>query len=255
MQAKEARELGARVAALVQAGQPEEAHALLAPTLAERTPFRLLRHIGEAVGAGSLGPACPDRSRRVDTFLERIAADKTEGGWVVIASALEGHLGHDLAGAFARCRAFIIAADVWYAADTLGEGVAGQALVSYFQPALDLLAPWRQDANPWVRRAVGTAVHFWAKRSRGAADHVPQAKALLAFLDPMFEEWDMTAVKGVGWGLKTLGKYYPDLVTDWLAQQVLPSRRRHRALMLRKALTYLSDEQRAHATGQPLRAS
>jgi hypothetical protein len=35
----------------------------------------------------------------------------------------------------------------------------------------------------------------------------------------MFEEWDMTAVKGVGWGLKTLGKHYPDLVAAWVAQQ------------------------------------
>jgi hypothetical protein len=71
-------------------------------------------------------------------------------------------------------------------------------------------------------------------------------------LEPLFEEWDMDAVKGVGWGLKTLGKQYPDLVADWLAQQVVPNRRRHRALMLRKALTYLSDEQCARATQQGL---
>ena len=65
----------------------------------------------------------------------------------------------------------------------------------------------------------------------------------------MFGEWDVDAVKGVGWGLKTLGKHYPDLVADWLADQVVQRRRRHRTLMLRKALTYLSDEQRARATG------
>ena len=64
----------------------------------------------------------------------------------------------------------------------------------------------------------------------------------------MFEEWDVTAVKGVGWGLKTLGRHYPDLVADWLAEQVVQRQRRHRALMLRKALTYLSDAQRARAT-------
>jgi hypothetical protein len=63
----------------------------------------------------------------------------------------------------------------------------------------------------------------------------------------MFEEWDMIAVKGVGWGLKTMGRHYPDLVADWLAQRVVPGQRQHRALMLRKALTYLSDEQRARA--------
>jgi len=52
-------------------------------------------------------------------------------------------------------------------------------------------------------------------------------------------------------GLKTSGKYYPDLVADWLAQQVVQHQhqRRHRALMLRKAVTYLSDKQRARATG------
>jgi hypothetical protein len=59
----------------------------------------------------------------------------------------------------------------------------------------------------------------------------------------------MIAVKGVGWGLKTMGRQYPELVTDWLAEQVVPSELRFRTLMLRKALTYLSDEQRARATG------
>jgi 3-methyladenine DNA glycosylase AlkD len=238
MKTKEARELGKRIAALVRDGQPDKAYALLAPVLAERTPFRLLDRIGEAVGAGPLDAT--------NAFLERVAADRTEGGWVVIGSALGQQLDRDSVDAFARCREYIIAADVWYAADILGERVPGPALVADFQPALDLLAPWREDANRWVRRTVGVAVHFWAKRSRGAAEHTPQAEALLAFLEPMFEEWDMDAVKGVGWGLKTLGKHYPDLVADWVAQQV---GRHHRALMLRKALTYLSDEQRAHATG------
>jgi len=185
----------------------------------------------------------------VNPFLEHIAAARTEGGWVVIGSALGGQLDRDPAGAFARCRAFIIAADVWYATDIMGERVPGPALMADFPPAMALLAPWREDANRWVRRAVGVSAHFWAKRSRGAAEHAVQAETLLAFLEPMFEEWDMDAVKGVGWGLKTLGKYYPDLVADWLAQQVAHSQRRHRTLMLRKALTYLSDEQRTRAIG------
>jgi hypothetical protein len=66
----------------------------------------------------------------------------------------------------------------------------------------------------------------------------------------MFGEWDMDAVKGVGWGLKTLGKHYPDLLTQWL-EEASPQRHRHRALMLRKALTYLAPEQRARALGGP----
>jgi 3-methyladenine DNA glycosylase AlkD len=193
----------------------------------------MLRRIGEPVGV------CPQKA--IDAFLDLIATDKTEGGWVVIQSVLEQMLDRDLAGAFARCRDFIVAADVWYAADTLGEGVVGQALVRHFEPALKLLDSWREDDNPWVRRAVGTGAHFWAKRSHGAAEFAPQAKALFDFLEPMWGEWDMDAVKGVGWGLKTMGRNYPDLMTEWLPGQV---GRRHRALMLRKAMKGLSAEQR-----------
>jgi 3-methyladenine DNA glycosylase AlkD len=231
---QEARELGERIAALVGDGQVVEAYDLLSPVLAERTPFAMLRRIGEPVGVCS--------QEAIDAFLDLIAVDKTEGGWVVIQSILARMLDRDLAGAFARCRDFIVAADVWYAADTLGEGVVGQALVCCFRPALKLLDPWREDDNPWVRRAAGTGVHFWAKRSRGAVELVPQAKTLLVFLGPMWGEWDMTAVKGVGWGLKTMGRNYPDLMADWLPKQV---DRRHRALMLRKAMTGLSEKQRA----------
>jgi 3-methyladenine DNA glycosylase AlkD len=227
-----------------------QAYAVLSPVLAERTPFRLLGYIGQAVGARPLDGAGPEHSQKVNAFLEHIAAARTEGGWVVIGSALGAQLGRDLAGALARCRDLIVAGNVWYAADILAERVPGPGLVDDFEPSLALLAPWRQDADRWVRRAVGVSVHFWAKRSRGAAEQVPQAEALLTFLEPMFEEWDMDAVKGVGWGLKTLGNHYPELVADWLAQQIVPSQRRHRTLMLRKALTYLSHEQRARAAGE-----
>jgi len=228
--AREARELGKRIAALVRAGEIEQAYTLLTPVLGERTPFRLLGLIGEPAGAGPLEP--------VNVFLDRIAAERTEGGWVVIGKTLGQQLARDPVGAFARCRGYIIAADVWYGADILGERVPGPALLTDFQPAMALLAPWREDENRWVRRAVGVATHFWAKRSRG--ERPAEAESLLAFLSPMFEEWQMDVVKGVGWGLKTLGRYYPDIVAGWLAQQV---GRRHRALMLRKALTYLSEEQ------------
>jgi hypothetical protein len=254
MKAREAATLGQQIAQVVQRDRVSEAYELLSPVLAQRTPFRLLGRIGEAIGAGPL--------ESVNAFLDRIAAGRSEGGWVVIGSALGTQLERDPKGALARCRTFVIAADVWYAADILGERVPGPALLSSFQTALHLLAPWCEDPNRWVRRTVGVSVHFWAKRSGvenrhrcGAPEQATQAKALLDLLDPMFGEWDMDAAKGVGWGLKTLGRYYPDLVADWLAQQIICRQRRHRALMLRKALPnpvrpYLPEQQRARATGQ-----
>lgn len=144
-----------------------------------------------------------------------------------------------MTGVFARSHSYVITADICYAADIFGERVPGPALVADFDPALVLLSAWQSDPNRWVRRMVGVAVHFWAKRSRGAPELAPQAQALLDLLDPMFEEWEMAAAKGVGWGLKTLGRHYPELVTDWLVEQVAVRQRCHRAIMLRKATTYL----------------
>jgi 3-methyladenine DNA glycosylase AlkD len=240
MNAKESDELGARVAAIVEGGRAGEACALLDPVLSERTPFRYLDRIGRAVGMVSIP--------KVSALLERIAPGRTEGGWVIIGSALGQQLDLDVIGSFSRCRAYVVEADVWYGADILGERVPGPALVAEFEPALGQLSPWREDKNRWVRRAAGVAVHFWAKRSRGAAEMSAQAETLLTFLEPMFGEWEMDATKGVGWGLKTLGRHYPELVTDWLLRTEV-QHRRHRALMLRKATTYLSDEQRARVTG------
>jgi hypothetical protein len=241
MKAKEADLLGAEVAACVEVGRPEDAYALLAPVLAERTPFRLLDRVGRVVGACPLPETMP--------FLDRIAGQRTEGGWVVIGSALGQQLNRDLAGTLARCRAFVVAGQVWYATDILGERVPGPALVADLEPTLELIAPWREDEDRWVRRSVAVAVHFWAKRSRGSPELSGQAGALLDFLEPMFEEWELDAAKAVGWGLKTLGRYYPDLVAGWLEEQVVERKRRHRAVVLRKATTYLSEEQRVQVTG------
>jgi hypothetical protein len=99
---REAQDLGKRIGELVQSGEVRKAYTLLAPVLAERTPFRILGRIGEAIGAESVD--------KVNGFLDHIAAHKTEGGWVIVGCALGEQLGRDLPGAFARCRNFIIAA-------------------------------------------------------------------------------------------------------------------------------------------------
>ncbi len=244
MRVSQARETGKRIQTAIHDGNLDQAYQILQPILAQRTPFRLLDLIAKPIGSEPLP--------HLSSFLKCIASNRTEGVWVVIASALGQQLDRDIASAFSLSRQFIISADVWYAADIFGERLPGPALIANFQDALDQLVAWREDPNRWVRRTVGVAVHFWTKRSGGKPDKLDQARALLAFLGPMFEEWNMDALKGIGWGLKTMGRYYPDLLTDWLHSQILLHRRPHRTLILRKALTYLSDDQRLRAIGRRL---
>lgn len=231
MKATEARRFGEKLASLVEENNIGEANRLLAPFLRERTPFSALGRMGEILGKRS--------SLMVHPFLDTIAAGRSEGGWVIIGCALGQQLASDLEGSLARCRRYVSQGGAWYVADILGDRVPGPALLSHFDAALKLLDPWRVDKDRWVRRCVGIAVHFWAKRSGGAPELEARAGKLLGYLEPMFSEWEMDVVKGVGWGLKTLGKYYPELVAAWLSEQV---ERPHRALMVRKTMTYLPDD-------------
>ena len=229
MKVSDARVLGERLANLLENGRGADAQSELSPVLARRTPFPALDRLGNVMGM-------VDR-QRVDPLLDTLAVQGTEGGWVVIGSALATRIDHDLDAAMERCRRYVAQGAVWYAADILAERVPGPALVAHFHDTLPLLEPWRDDPIPWVRKAVAVAVHFWGKRSRGED---PQgATALLDLLEPMFEEWDLNAAKGVGWGLKTLGRLYPDTTAEWLHQQAIVRDRKHRAVVLRKAVTYL----------------
>ena len=234
MNKQDARELANRLIPMLEAGRVKQAYKKLSPVLAQKTPFPVLGAIGETVG--------PCSFKTLDPFLQYIAEQGSMGGWVVIGTALGQHLDRGIVGTFSRCRKYVIQADCWYGADILGERIPGPALViGDFNKALSLLQPWRKDKNRWVRRVIGVAVHFWAKRSRGIPEMEKQAGQLVKLLQPMFEEPETDAIKGVGWGLKTLGKFYPDLLSEWLTDQIIKKRRNPRLLMIRKASTYLGD--------------
>jgi 3-methyladenine DNA glycosylase AlkD len=228
MNVQEAREVGTAIAQMAAGGEYEPAMRLLVPVLQEKTPFRLLDEIGAAIGNGSMDFG--------DAFLDLVAATHTMGGWVIIASVLCEHLNTDLESAFGRARKYAILADTWYACDSIGERLPGPALLINYDYARTLLSTWGGDPNRWVRRMVGVVVHYWAKKAQHLEERSQQAKGLLNLLSPMFSEQDMDAVKGVGWGLKTLGRFYPEITTDWLVEQ---AGRPYRSLMLRKAVTYL----------------
>lgn len=240
MNTPQTRELAEEIVQMVAAGNTDGACDLLSTVLAERTPFRLLDIIGERIGALNSPQYLP--------LLDRIAQGRSEGGWVVIASALHQSYSDHPRETLSQSRMHIIDADVWYATDIFGERVAGPSLVSDFDGALGLLDPWRCDPNRWVRRCVGVSVHLWAKRGKGNPQYYSQVREILEFLASMFSEWEMDAVKGIAWGLKTMGRYYPDEVTAWLIDKIIPEHKKYRAHMMRKATLFLSDQQKEEIT-------
>ena len=232
--AKEARRFGYEISEEINKGNISSAYKIIFAYLNDRNPFRLLDLVGEALIDCSRSNLFP--------FLDMIAEARSEGGWVVIASTLHSLSGANTRDIFNKCREYIIQADVWYACDIFGERVPGPALLSDFDQTLNLFSSWCCDSNPWIRRAVGVAVHFWAKRTRGGEPHHNNARILLDFISPLFEEKDMRAAKGVGWGLKTIGRYYPLIAYEWLTKAMVIEERHPLVIVKRKALTYLPDE-------------
>jgi hypothetical protein len=238
LKAQEACDLGSRLALYVAKGDFRGADELLIPVLNTKTSFALLDIIGKEIGKAPLTP--------VNTYLRQIALGGTMGGWVVIASGLRCQFESDFPGAFQRCDEFTRLSSTWYGVDIFGERVPGPALVLSFDRAVEFINLWRTDPDRWIRRMVGVAVHYWAKQAHGNDLYCDRVRRLFEMLEPMFSERHIDAVKGVGWGLKTLGRYYPSILTDWLVCQ---NGRPHTALMMRKAVTFLPDDMKIRAQG------
>jgi hypothetical protein len=238
LKTQEARDLGNRLAIFVANGDFARADDLLIPILNDKTSFAMLDIIGKGIGNTPLDTA--------NQYLSLIAAKETMGGWVVIASGLRRQLEFDFSGAFYRCDTYTRFSSTWYGVDIFGERVPGPALVLDFDLAIEHIKPWRADPDRWIRRMVGVAVHYWAKQAHGKDQYCDRVRRLLEMLEPMFSERHIDAVKGVGWGLKTLGRYYPSILTEWLVCQ---KGRPHTALMMRKAITFLPVDMKSRAQG------
>jgi len=232
--AKEARGFGNEIALEINKGDSPNAYKIIFPYLNDRNPFRLLDLVGT-----TLANCSPSD---VYSFLDVIAETGSEGGWVVVASALHALQRAETSEIFYRSREYIKQADISYACDIFGERVCGPALLSDFDQTKNFLSTWRSDSNPWIRRSIGVAVHFWAKRTKGDVNHYNDARILLDFINPLLEEKDMRAAKGVGWGLKTIGRYYPQIAYEWLTNALIIKKRHPLSIIKRKALTYLSEK-------------
>jgi 3-methyladenine DNA glycosylase AlkD len=206
----------------------------LLPVLNEKTSFQQLDIIGGEIGKRAV--SCKDKYM---AFFDLLSDRKLMGGYVVIAQALTALLQEDCRCCFERAKTYMIAGDEWYVCDTFGERVLGYAMIDHYDKTQSLFQEFVSDDNHWVRRSVGVAAHFFAKRCRGDKRDDKKATEILALLTPQLCERDIRILKGIGWGLKALGRYYPDLLIPYIKTQI--SSKRISAVIIRKCVTYLDD--------------
>ena len=220
----------------IQKNQFETAANTLKPLLNTKCPFSKLDLLGKLIGSKA-------KEQPIE-FLEafdRIIASQAMGGFVVVGQALVSLLETNFDATMNKSREYIIKGATWYVCDIIGERSIGKAVVKHFERTLPHLKAFLEDENKWVKRSAGVAVHFFAKR---VPNEPQKARALLEVLAPLIEERQVDVVKGIGWGIKTIGRVYPDVAVPFLIEQ-LKAKKKLSKLMMRKALTYLPTDKKA----------
>jgi len=226
---EDADAIASKAEALIREGDLEKTCGVLDPLAFGRTKFPILDRVGTRLGQASLKEAA---------FLEALDRMISHGSvryYVIVGSALAQRLGSNMATCLEKTAEYVVIGENWAKCDSIAERVWGEALVRNFPRAYKYLARIRDHDNRWIRRAIGVAVRYFTKRRPTAT---AELRMLLVLLAPRLGERDYDAIKGIGWGLKTIGKYHPKLLTKFLENHV--KRVHPTKLMLKKATTYLS---------------
>jgi 3-methyladenine DNA glycosylase AlkD len=225
---RDAYAVESKVETLIRGGSLEDALHLLDPLAFGRAEFPILDHVGMRLGRASLGNVIFLK------VLDRMISRGSVGYYVIAGSALAQRLTANMMTCLEKTAEYIVIGDDWAKCDSIAERVWGRALVYDFPHAYSYLAKMKTHDNRWIRRAVGVAVHYFAKRKPASRTEM---RRLLVLLAPMLDERNRDAIKGIGWGLKTIGKHQPKLLTNFLKKN---AKRAHPTkLMLRRATTYL----------------
>lgn len=229
-----ARNIAERCVEAVNRDDQEGFWNVLNPVLDAKVPFPLLDEIGKRLGeSGKL-----DKTRYFRVFDEIVATEKMVG-YVIVGQALAAFLETELEASIDMAKEVIVKGQKWYVCDIVGERVFGQALVFHFGSTIVLLERMTSLEAPEVRRSIGVAVHFFAKRRPEEAEML---RRLLSLLSLLIEDKRVFVVKGVGWGIKTIGRYQPNLVEEYLRETL--ETKRISKLMLQKATAYLDEKRK-----------
>jgi 3-methyladenine DNA glycosylase AlkD len=198
--------------------------------LGSKVPFRNLDKIGLRIGATFKSDIA-----QLFEFIDQLVGTDAVGSYVIASSALIPLLEYDLDLVISKAEEIIIKGSVWYVCDSVAERVFGNALVQDFEHMLRYLEKLLENENKWINRSAGVAIHYFNKRVKEREDLSAQ---LLRITEPYIELKDRDIVKGLGWGIKTTGKYHPDLATTFLLRQLKNGKKLSKVL-IKKAITYL----------------
>jgi len=199
--------------------------------LNSKIPFPKLDLLGKIIGENL-------NAEKAFSLFDRIVDMDKMGSYVIVAYGMTEFINSDLNLCMNKAKEYIVKGNEWYVCDIFGDRILGHSLVERFEDSLPYFREFSRDENRWMRRVVGVAVHYFAKKIR---DDEKRIRRLIDLLDMQVEEKNRDIAKGVGWGLKTIGKFYPEVLERYLKR--ILSRKRISAVVFRKAVTYLPNKE------------
>jgi hypothetical protein len=230
------RELSKEITSRIEAEKYSEALEKLTPILDKKVKFYKLDKLGLELGRNNL-----KEKEKFFRFLDYVIDYDAMGGYVIASKSMITFLDDDLDTVMKKSREYILKGNVWHVCDNISERSIGQGLVDHFEETLPWLDKFLSSGEPWLQRSTGVAIHFYIKRVR---DDPERADKLLGLIEPYLEVKSNDAVKGLGWGLKTMGRYYPDVQIPFL-RKIRKSGKVVSGIIWRKALTYLDENEKA----------
>lgn len=148
-------------------------------------------------------------------FVTKLFGRPEHGSSVVIGKLLQLWLPDALPSAFMVAGQAITSGSTWFHCDHIGERVYGHGLLHHYEAALPLLTKTLHSGDEWNQRAVGVAAHYATKKGLNAE----RVTAVLTLLLTKADSKAYEVQRGVGWGLKTIAKFHPELMKAALAKR------------------------------------
>lgn len=132
----------------------------------------------------------------------------TIGGNVLVGIILQQRLKTNFAESHKKAIEYIVKEDLWYVCDIIGERVIGYSLLNYPEETIQLLKLYAKHSDKWIVRTIGVATHYAVKNGLKKAS----VEKVFIILLSCSNTTEFHTKKGIGWGVKTISKFHPEII-------------------------------------------
>ncbi len=177
-----------------------------------------------------------------DTWLllcDKMAERETDSAYNLTSLIMGGMLPQRMKECFDRSRIYLSDTERWFSSDVYASHVVCEGLKFDFTRAVEYLHDFVNHSSIWVKRCVGIAVHHYARQVRDMPERI---SVLLDLIKNVMGEKDVRVAKGVGWGLRSIGEFYPETLIRFARKNF--ARKKVSKLLFRVAVAKLSFDEK-----------